>query len=217
MEIRSGGINQRPCQPVGMGGLVAAFVKICSPFNPWPWQDHRTISFQQGQGNRVGNGPCNRFFDFRFNNPGQRMGNLYLVAVFLWEDDPAFSESGLKMKQQNTPTIYFKVEVARGHIRIRCKEEFNTTVLPNIVLMRNSNRPNIPVGYLKHHIYRHLVIGDLHLCPWEMIGFFPHMVLELLERDLFPRGPVPNGITHGKDYLSWYFAAHGLFSQLLSG
>ena len=82
----------------------------------------------------------------------------YLVAFTLWDYNPVLPRHRLKMEKHGAATIHLEVEVAFGHIRIRRKEEFDTTVPANIILMLLSHCTNVSgqleVGNLQTSINR---------------------------------------------------------------
>jgi len=211
MEIRLWRVNRRPCQPVRMRALVGTFVEISPPRNAWCGRDHLTVSFQQGYGKPVLNCPCNGFLDFRINNAWQRMCASYHVAFTLWDYNPVLPCSRMKMKKHGAATIHLKVEITLEHIRIRRKEKFDTTVLPNIPLMLCGYCSNVSVRDAKHHVYSRVAIGNFHLRLWEMIGFLPHVVCDQLGRNVFPWRRIPICITLRRTCLSCYPTGRTLY------
>ena len=119
------------------------------------------------------------------------MHAFYLITFILWNFNPAISWRSLKMEKHGAAAIHLKVEIAFGHIRIRCKEEFDAAVSANTVLMLYSYCTNISVPNSKHHVYSYGIIGNLYLCLREMVGLRPHILLDQLERNIQPRGSVP--------------------------
>ncbi len=170
-----------------MGSSIGTFVKIHPPDSPWSGCAHLAVSCQQCYGNPVGNCPGDRLLDFRINNTRQGMHAYYLTAFTGRNDYPLLPRLLLKMKQHGAAAIHLKVKVASGQIRTRGEEKFDTAVPANSILMCSSCCPNVSVLDSKHQAYGHVVVGKLHLCLWEMIGFLPHIVLDQFRWNVFPR------------------------------
>jgi hypothetical protein len=123
------------------------------------------------------------------------MSASYRVALGLGDYNSVRPSARVKMEKHGSATVHLKVEVTFGYIRIRCKEEFDTTVLPDIVLMRCGDRANVPVRDPKYDVNSHVVIGKLNLGPREMVRFRPHVMADQLGWDVFPWGLAPISIT----------------------
>ena len=108
------------------------------------------------------------------------MDAYYLAAFTIRNYAPLFPWFRLKMKKHGAAAIHLQVEISLGHIRTRGKEEFDTTVFINIILMCCGGCTNVSVLDSKHNAYSHVIVGDLHLYLGEMLGFLPHVVLEQL-------------------------------------
>ena len=210
VKIWSRKINWRPRQPVRVGGAVGTFVEIHPPDSLWSRRDHLAVSSQQGDGDTVRNGPRDRFLDFRINNAGQRMQDCYLAAFTIRNYNPLFPWLPLKMKKHGAAAIHLKVKVSFGHIGTWCKEEFDTTVFVNIILMCCGNCTNVSVLDSKHYIYCHVVVSNLHLYLWEMIRLLSHVVPDHLGWNVFPRKFIPSKASHRKGLLFYSSTKHKL-------
>jgi len=142
------------------------------------------------------------------------MGTPYPGAITLWNHKPLPFSPWMKMKKHGAATIYFKVKVPHGNIFTRCKEELNTAVLPYIALMLFGNGPDIPVRNLKDKVYGHIIIANLNLCFWKMIGSLSHMVTHDLGWDTSPWRVIPIFTNPRRGYPD-YLTEHLILYQLV--
>ncbi len=208
MEIRFGVIDGRPGQPVRVGSGVGTLVEICPPQSMRPWRTHLAVSPQQVYRDGVPNSPGYRFLDFRVQNGWQRMRSCYIVTIVPGDLDPSFPRRRVEMEEHGTATIHFKVKIPLRHIRARCKEEFNTTIPANSILMFCGYCPDVPVLHPEHDVYNHLLIRDFHLRLRKMVRLLPHIVLYQLRRDLVPWRLVPTRTDPRRVCQSCYFGDH---------
>ena len=115
------------------------------------------------------------------------------------------------MEQYDTAAIDLKVEIALEHIVTRREEKLNTAVPTDTILMLCGYCANIPVFDPEHHVYRHVVVGDLHLRPGEMVGLLSHVVPEQFGGDILPWGVVPSCTSLRSACQSFYGRIHGMF------
>ena len=112
------------------------------------------------------------------------------------------------MEEHGAATIHFEVKVAFGHIRTGCEEELNTTIPTDTILMLSGYCPNVSVFDAEHHIYRYVIVGDLQLRLWKMVGSLSHEVAEEFGRNLLPRRLIPICTSRRRVWQPRYFSNH---------
>jgi len=95
------------------------------------------------------------------------------------------------MKKQSAPAIYFQIEVPLGRIGTWAKEEFNTTVPADTLLVLGGYRPDISIFNPEVHGYQGSIIGHFHFRLWKMIGASAHIIIKGGSLHLLPWRAVP--------------------------
>jgi hypothetical protein len=136
--VKITGGKRRPGSPVGVGGLIAAFIKIGPPGLSFDVFNRPGIFFEHCQGKRKLQPPDNRFSDLGFDN-GRETGISPDLLIIVRRERDVFFETAPHTGRirhirggKSTTAIKLKIKVPGALFRLYKK--FHTAVFPDIAL-----------------------------------------------------------------------------------
>lgn len=191
MKVRGRQVHRRPGQPVGMGGVVCALVKVGPPGLALCRVDYGRVRGKQVKWDPGAQEPEYWILDLGVHHLGQGGVPEDHGTVRYRDFNGVLPGQGLEVKQDGAPAVHLKVEVSLVRVQTRSKEELDATVLIYPILVGPGQGPDIPVLDPEHQVNGLIVIGQLDPGVREMEGTLSHMAGQFLTGDSIPWGFLP--------------------------
>ena len=194
MEVGFWQVDERPGQPVGMGGFVGTFVEVGFPCYAGGGFDDGGVFFEDCDGQTVFERPCGRRLDFGVNDGRLRVGDFDGIEVGGCKFFHIDTAGDLMVEQDCAAAVGFEVEVAFRDVRAGGEEKFDATVGTDWGVVALLDGADVIVFDAEDDIDIVRVISDFELGLWKMRGFVAHKQSQ--RRGLYgvPLGLVPVGI-----------------------